>query len=311
MADQIVYIGIDVAKHTLEIAPFDKGGNSISNTPKDIRALFRRISRLSLPAVLCCEATGGYEKTLVSLALAADHPVAILNPKQVRDYARSKGILAKTDRIDAQVIADFAAQNRPQPMEAPSPSQAALRSLVTRRSSLVDMRKDELNRLDPEPDPETKKSIKRHLRWIDKEIAAIESKIRTLINEHPDLKAASKRLQQVKGIGPNTTQVLLANVPELGRLEDRKVVALVGLAPFNNDSGNWKGRRSIRGGRSQVRKVLYMAAVTALTHNPILKAFYKRLIAKGKPPKVAIVAVMRKLLTLANRIIADPEFIPA
>lgn len=311
MADHIVYIGVDVAKEHLELAPFDKGPTSILNNTADIRKLFKRIDRLGLPVMICCEATGGYEKRLITLALAEGIPIALINARHARHYANSKGLLAKTDKIDAQMIADFARQNQPRPLQAPAEWTDSLRSLVQRRTTLINMRKDETNRLDPIPDPSIRRSIKKIIRVLEREIASIEQRICLLIDEHVELKQAYERLQQVVSIGPVCAQTLLANLPELGKLSDRQVTALAGLAPFNNDSGKLKGRRSIRGGRQEVRAVLYMASLSAITHNPILKAFYRRLRDNGKPAKVALTAVMRKLLILANRIMADPNFCPA
>lgn len=309
--EAVHYIGVDVAKLTLEISPFDRGHVSLPNTRAGIRALLRRSKRINVQPIVCCEATGGYEKLLVNLALAEPVPVVLVNPKQVRDYARSRGIMAKTDRIDARVIAEFAQQNQPPCLKPKAAWTDALQDLVQRRECLVAQALQERNRLDPKPGAEILSSIRRHLKYLQNEITRIETKIEMLISQHPELKSASERLQQVKAIGPVTALTLLASIPELGTLNDKQVTALVGLAPFNHDSGNHCGRRSIRGGRSQTRRALYMAAVTARTHNPILRTFYKRLTDKGKPPKVALTAVMRKLITLANRIMADPQFTPA
>ena len=311
MNDQPVYIGIDVAKDSLQPSPFDQQTESIPNTLKQINRLFERVRALDRPVLLCCEATGGYEKKLVSMALAEEIPIALINAKRVRDFARSKGILAKTDRIDAKVICEFARQNKPQPLRAKATWAEPLRDLVQRRKTLVEDRKDEKNRLEHPADRKVVRSIKAHIRFLDRQIAAIEKDLAELINEHPELHRSYERLQLVKGLGANCAQVLLATVPELGSLSSSQVAALVGVAPFNQDSGYMRGKRTIRGGRNQARHVLYMAALTAITHNQQLRPFYQRLRANGKPAKVALTAVMRKLAILANRIIADPDFTPA
>jgi len=305
------YIGVDVAKATLEVARFDRGAKSVSNAPAGIRALLQRVERLDRPVVLCCEATGGYEQELVAGALRAGVPVAVLNPKQVRDYARARGILAKTDAIDVEVITCFARHHRPAPVCAPNPEVQALKALLQRRDSLTENIGREGNRLDPAPHPAAARSIRRHVKWLERELARIEQDIEELVDSSPKLRESTQRLQQIQAIGPIAAQTLIAWLPELGQLSDKRIAALAGLAPFNQDSGTMRGRRRIQRGRPTVRKVLYMAALSAIRHNPILREFYHRLRLKGKPAKVAIVALMRKLLTLANRVIGDPNFAPA
>ena len=310
MSNQPVYIGIDVSKATLELSSFDKGASSVKNDQKGILGILKRIQRLEQPVLLCCEATGGYERMLISLALSKEVPVALVNPKRVRDYAKSRGILAKTDLIDASVIADFAQQNQPKPLTARPEWRVRLKEMVLRRETIVAMRSAESQRLDPEPAPAIRKSIKRMLRVFDRELERIEQEIQDMVLEHPELQQAVNRLQQVKAIGPVTAVTLLASMPELGTIGDKQITALAGLAPFNADSGAFRGYRRIQGGRAQARRVLYMAAIVAIRHNPVLKAFYQRLKEKGKPSKVALTAVMRKLLILSNRIMANPEFCP-
>jgi len=310
MNEPCVYIGIDVAKATLEVSPFDKGKSSIDNTKKALASLLRRASKLNTPIMLCCEATGGYEKLLITMALEAQIPIALLHAKAVRDFAKSKGILAKTDRIDALVIRAFAEQNKPRAIE-PSPQwQADLKGLVDRRERLLLMKNAESNRLDPLPSKVLVKSITRIQKQLAKEIQVIETAIEELIQSAPELLESVRRLKQVKSIGNNTAQTLIAHLPELGQLSDKQVVALAGLAPYNQDSGAFRGVRRIQGGRAEVRRVLYMAALVAIRYNPILMTFYNRLKERGKPSKVALTAVMRKLVVLANRIMKDPNFIP-
>jgi len=311
MLNEYVYIGIDVAKATLELSPFGKGKTSIENTRASIASLLRRVQKANTPVMLCCEATGGYEKLLIRMALEQDIPMALLNAKAVRDFAKSKGILAKTDRIDALVIKGFAEQNTPIRLESPPQWRDELKALVTRRETLISMREAERNRLDPKPEKVIVKSIGRMEKQLDKEVKCMEEAVSELITSHPALKAIMQRLQQVKSIGPNTAQTLIAVLPELGKVTDKQIVALAGLAPYNDDSGAHRGIRRIQGGRVQARRVLYMAALVASVHNPILRAFYWRLKERGKPSKVALTAVMRKLVILANRIASDPDFIPA
>jgi transposase len=311
MTNHTVYIGIDVSKAELEISLSGKSQKPVPNSRKGIGLLLTQTQKMKGSVMLCCEATGGYEKLLIAMALARDIPVALLNPKRVRDFARSKGILAKTDKIDAAVIASFAQQNNPAPLKQSPDWLPELQGLVARRETLMTMRKSESNRMDPEPDPAVKKSIRRILSGLKREILLIERQIQELVQIHDALQEASERLQKVSSIGPITAHTLMATVPELGSLSDKQVTALVGLAPFNQDSGCLRGKRTIKGGRAQARKALYMAAVVATRHNPILKDFYCNLKQRGKPSKVALTAVMRKLLILANRIMANKEFSPA
>lgn len=308
MINEVVYLGIDVAKAELVISPLSGVKPSVANTTRSIRPFLRSIQALGQPVVLCCEASGGYEKRLIELALEMEVPVALLNPKRVRDFARSEGLLAKTDQIDARTIAQFAAEKKPSALERPPEWLKELQDLVVRRENLKVMRTSESNRLDPEPSKAVVRSIRRVLKMIDTEIARISRQIEDLVESHDFLSEASKKLQQVKAIGPVTAQTLLASVPELGRLSDKKITGLVGLAPYCDDSGTRKGRRYIQGGRALARNSLYMAALVASRRNPILSEFYNRLKMNGKPSKLALTAVMRKILVLANRIMADPDF---
>lgn len=311
MANTYVYIGIDVAKASLELSPFGRGKTSIENNRSSIAAFLRRVQRAQKPVMLCCEATGGYERLLIQMALDKEIPIALLNAKAVRDYAKSKGILAKTDQIDARVIQGFAEQNQPSRLEPTPQWQQELKALVDRRERLLLMENAEANRLDPMPNKLIVQSVRRMQKSLAKEIGAIEKAIEALIQSSAELQHSVKRLKQVKSIGDNTAQTLLAHMPELGKLSDKQVVALAGLAPYNQDSGAFKGARRIQGGRAEVRRVLYMAALVAIRYNPILTAFYNQLKERGKASKVALTAVMRKLIILANRIMSDPDFIPA
>ncbi len=261
--------------------------------------------------VVCCEATGGYEALLVRLLMEEGIAVALVNPKRVRDFAKSKGILAKTDKLDAGVLRAFSEQNKPICMEALSAELMELRALLLRREQLVASLNSEKQRLDPKPPQVVMQSIKAHIRVLQRHLDKLEQAIQQLVAIQEDLGERVAGYLRVNSIGMQSALYLTAFMPELGRVSDNQAAALAGLAPFNVDSGMFRGRRTTRGGRPRVRKVLYMAAVCARTHNPILAAFYQRLIEKGKPPKVALTAVMRKLVTLANRIAADPTFVPA
>jgi transposase len=310
MNSSSVYVGVDVSKALLQVDPFDNAAPEVPNTTRCIRALVRRLLAHG-NVIVCCEATGGYQNLLVAELLAAEIKVAVVNPKQVRDFARSKGILAKTDKIDAHVLTLFGQQNHPIPVR-PRPDWAErLQALLVRRNELVDMRREERSRLDPKPTTEVQSLIKSHLRVLDKYIAVIETKIHQMIKDHEDLRVQVNRLTQVKSLGMMSALNLITFVPQLGHITDNQAAALVGVAPYNNDSGKMKGKRTTRGGRSRVRKVLYMAALSAKAHNPVLREFYNRLIIKGKPKKVALTAVMRKLVVLANRLYADPCFQPS
>lgn len=310
MSEETVYIGVDVGKRRLDASIGGSSACSFAYTPTGLRSLFRHVAG-QRNICLCCEATGGYEKRLVEGAMSKGIPIAVMNPKRVRDYARSKGILAKTDSIDAVVIASYAKQNKPSALQKQPEWQSRFEELVTRRENLVDMRKRDLNRLEHEPDAMVKRSVMRVTKVLEKEIVRIETQIESLIDDEPELKAVADRLKNVRSLGPITVYSLLAYIPELGALSDKQVTSLVGLAPFNRDSGLMRGQRKIKGGRARVRKTLYMAAVTATRYNPVLKAFYRRLKENGKPSKVALTAVMRKLLILSNRIVAEPEFTPS
>jgi transposase len=310
MSSPRVYIGVDIAKESLQMDPFDGMQAEIDNTTKGIRSLIRRLQTIP-HCMICCEATGGYETLLVANLLDAEIPVALVNPRQVRDFARSKGILAKTDKIDAAVVTLFAQQNQPSPMSKPPEWMGTLRSLLIRREELVHMTRQEKCRLDPAPPAPILRTIKAHLRFLLQQISKLEAQIKETTKEHEPLTQQINRFCQVNGLGTQSALYLIAFVPELGHLSDKQASALIGVAPYNDDSGKTKGIRRIRGGRARVRKVLYMAAVSAQQHNPILHEFYNRLIQQGKPPKVALTAVMRKLVVLANRIVSDPSFQPA
>jgi transposase len=299
------WVGIDVAKDSLDVCllPADRTCSERSFRVSNDAAGFRQLVR-QLPAPGSCrivmEATGGYQRPVVAALQAAQHTVAVVNPRQVRDFARGLGILAKTDRLDARVIARFGQHAEPRPAEVRSEKQAELEELVTRRRQLVELRTAEKNRLETATTQTVRQNIRQLVEQLDAQIAQLEQAIEQSI--HSDAKLATKAalLVTVPGVGPVTVASLLVDLPELGRLNRQQVAALVGLAPFNRDSGQWHGRRAIWGGRAAVRSVLYMAALTARRLNPVIRAFAQRLEAAGKPFKVVLTACMRKLLVILN-----------
>ena len=297
------FVGIDVSKDRLDVAMRPTGArSSYANTPDGHAALLKELSDVR-PALVVLEATGGFEAAVAGeLALVA--PVSVVNPRQVRDFARAIGRLAKTDAVDAEVLAHFADVVRPEARPLPDDQARELTDVVQRRRQLVDMIVAETNR-EPRATAAVRARIRRHLKWLRKELDDIDQEIDRVIKSSPVWRANDDLLQSTKGVGPILSSTLIARVPELGRLNRKQIAALVGVAPFNNDSGQHRGQRHIRGGRHDVRHVLYMGAVASLRCNTRLRAFYDRLVAAGKPKKVAIVAVARKLLTILNAMMRD------
>lgn len=298
-----VYVGMDVSKATLDICVSDGQTWQVPNNDQSMDELRARVAALQ-PALIVLEATGGYELRAAA-ALATDAlPVAVVNPRQVRNYARSIGQLAKTDRIDAWVLVRFAEGVRPEPRPLPDADTQALNALITRRRQLVGMITAEETRLQAAA-PIMRKPITAHLGWLRRDLARIDTEIDGMVRRSPIFRAKDDLLQSVPGIGNATSRTLLAQLPELGTLNEKEIAALVGVAPFNRDSGTLRGRRTVWGGRAPVRTVLYMAALVGIRHNSILKTFYARLREAGKPPKVAIVACMHKLLIIVNAMLRD------
>jgi transposase len=262
-----------------------------------------------LPTVGSClivaEATGGYQREMVAELIAAGHQVAVVNPRQVRDFARGLGILAKTDRLDAEVIARFGQQAKPRPTEKMPEKQDELQQLVVRRRQLIDLRTAENNRLPLARSKSVIKSIRSMVEQLQKKIRQIEKEITDLVESDDQLQCQATLMKSVPGVGAVTAAALLAELPGLGRLNRQEIAALAGLAPFNRDSGKFHGRRSIWGGRRAVRKALYMAALTARRCNPVIRALSQRLKAAGKPFKVVLAACMRKLLVILNTIVKN------
>lgn len=296
-------IGIDVAKATLEVAVAgETATRPFANTETGIAALLDWVQTAPVQLVVL-EATGGYETACVTACVAAGVPVAVINPRQVRDFARALGRLAKTDPVDAQVIAEFGARVTPPVRDVADAERQALLALIARRRQLVEMCTAERQRLAIAA-PAVRRSLHTHIRWLEKRITDTDDDVAAHIQRSPVWRANEDLLRSVPGIGPVTARTLLAALPELGRLARRPVAALVGVAPLNTDSGRHHGRRVIGGGRASVRSVLYMATLTAVRHNPVLKAYYQRLLQGHKPKKVALIAAMHKLLTILNAILA-------
>ena len=299
--DEPLVIGIDVSKDTLVIAVHPSGDTWTSETiPEALDALVERL-RSHQPQLIVMEATGGYERPLAAACATASLPVAIVNPRQVRAFARALGRTAKTDTIDARVLALFGARVHPAPRPLADAETQALARLVARRRQLLEMLRAERQRLAQAPPtgPVTR-DLRNHIRWLERRVADVDADIGTAIEQSPAWRVQDDLLRTVPGVGPTTARTLLAELPELGRLDRRAISALVGVAPFNCDSGQFRGRRHIWGGRASVRASLYMAALVASRCNPALATFYRRLRDLGKPSKVALVAVMRKLLTILN-----------
>lgn len=297
-----IFIGIDVSKARLDVAMRPSAEKlSVSNDEAGIQALVKRLSELK-PVLIVLEATGGLERSVSGTLGSAQLPVVVVNPRQVRDFAKALGQLAKTDRIDAEVLAHFAEVIRPPLRPLPDKVSLELRALIARRRQLIEMIVAEKNRLSA-ASKAVRKRIEAHIRWLETELDRADKDLDQSIRQSPIWQEHQDLLRSVPGIGPVVSRTLLAELPELGRLNRKQIAALVGIAPLNCDSGTFRGRRGIWGGRATVRAVLYMAALVASRRNSVIRDFYKRLREKGKAPKVALVACMRKLLTILNAMI--------
>ena len=291
------FVGIDVSKDFLDIAVF---GGSVQRIENSAGGRRRWIGALPSERVLVVlEASGGYEIPVIRDLLIGGITPVVMDPRRVRAYARAVGRLAKTDRIDAAILAEMAAKTQPQPRPLKGDEDRALQTLVTRRRQLSEMRVAESNR-SAQANPWVADSLLQHLEQIDQLIAEVDQALDQLIKTIPALKAQDRLYRSVPGIGQVSSRTLIAMLPELGRLNRKQIAALVGVAPVNHDSGRLRGQRHIRGGRMEVRNVLYMAAVSARRSNPVIRPYYEHLIEAGKEPKVALVACMRKLLTILN-----------
>jgi len=300
-------VGIDVSKARLDLAFSDeRSGLGVDNGPTGHAHIVKALKEAG-PSHIVIEATGGYERLIVAELSAAALPVVVINPRQVRDFAKATGRLAKTDAIDAKVLALFAIAIQPPLRPLDDQQTQAFSELLTRRRQLVQMRVAESNRLAQARDRRVRKSIEGVLKMLDRQIASLDEDIDQRIENSPIWKEKEEMLLAVEGIGPTTARTLLAELPELGTASRQEIAALAGLAPFNRDSGTLRGQRTIAGGRASVRSALYMATLTATMRNPVIRDHYQHLLARGKRKKVALVACMRKLLTILNAMLRDKE----
>lgn len=301
MSAMPVFVGVDVAKAELVTAlrPGEEGW-TVPNDEAGVQELLRRL-RVQRPTLVVLEATGGYERGVVAALASAGVPLVVANPRQVRDFARSTGQLAKTDRIDARILALFAERVRPEPRPLPDEATRTLDALLTRRRQILEMLTAERNRLEHAL-PAVRRDLVQHIRWLERRLRDVDHDLDRTIQSSPVWRAKDDLLRSIPGVGPVTSRTLIGDLPELGALNRKQIAALVGVAPLARDSGTLKGKRLVWGGRAPVRAALYMAALVASRHNPAIKAFYQRLVAAGKPKKVALTACMRKLLTILNAV---------
>ena len=302
------FAGVDIGKASLDVSLAGQPPCRHPNDAVGIAALITALKKLPRPVQVICEPSGGYERDLLAALWAAGLAVSLVHAARVRAFARAQGRLAKTDPIDAVVLREFGELLRPGTLAAPSPERERLAALVPRREQPVNLLSMEDQRLHQTREAVVQKMSRRLLKELHAQIAQMDGLIAAQIAADGTLKGQSERLQQVRGIGPVTATTLLAELPELGALSRNESGALAGVAPYNCDSGEHRGRRTIRGGRVKVRRVLYMPALVAARYNPILKTFYDRLVAAGKPKKVALVALMRKLIVLLNHLLKNPQY---
>lgn len=297
-----IYVGIDVAKAHLDVAVLPRGERwQAPADPHGITQLQERLQELA-PALIVLEATGGLELPLVGALATAGLPVVVVNPRQVRDFAKALGKLAKTDTLDAQVLAHFGEATKPKPRPLPDAQTQELKALVARRRQVIEMLVAEKNRR-RRAIPAVQQRIARHLGVLEEELAELDDDLGRTLRQSPLWREREDLLRSVPGIGPTLAATLLADLPELGSLDRRQVAALVGVAPLNRDSGTLRGKRTTWGGRASLRAALYMATLVATRFNPVLRAFYLRLCGAGKPKKVALTACMRKLLCILNAMV--------
>lgn len=302
MKEQRPSVGIDVSKGALDVSAYPDGDTwRVEYTPADTTALAEQLADLE-PGVVVVEATGGLEISLVAALGLAGLPVTVVNPRQVRDFARATGRLAKTDKLDAQVLAQFGAAVRPVVRPLPDEARLELRALVTRRRQLLEMITAEKNRMRCTT-PAVRHRIEVNIKWLKEQLKELDHDQGDFLRSSPLWQEEARLLQSVPGIGPVVTATLIARLPELGSLNSKEVASLVGVAPFNRDSGTLRGKRTVWGGRGPLRTALYMATLVAVRHNPVLWAFYQRLCAAGKPKKVALTACLRKPLVILNSMI--------
>jgi len=304
MNEKEIFIGIDVSKDNLEVFVKPLGQRPAFAQTEDGLLLMIDFVQSFSPRLVVLEATGGLERAAVGALGAKGLPVVVINPRQIRDFAKAKGILAKTDKLDAEVIAEFAEAIRPEIRPLKPQETQELEALVTRRRQVVQMITAEKERL-PTAVRATKKDIEAHIQWLEKRRDKLNKDLERKIQNTPLWRAKDEILQSPKGVGPVLSHMLLAKMPELGTLNRKQAGKLVGVAPLNRDSGKFRGKRTVWGGRAEIRSVLYMATMSAIRSNPVIRVFYQRLIEAGKPHKVAITACMRKLLTILNAMVKN------
>ena len=304
--DKEHFVGVDVSKEWFDVAVLgEKNTAQFANTKGGIAKLVKRMRALN-PSLIVVEATGGYEEALVLALFEASLPVALVSPQRVRQYARAKGRLAKTDQLDAHLLAEYGQKIQPRLFVGKSEERKQLSALVGRRNQLNAMLQAEKNRLRT-PSGAIRSSLEKVIACLETQLHQMEKEIRTLLQQHTDLQTQEKLLRTAKSIGPVTAATLLADLPELGRLDRQEIAALVGVAPMNADTGRKRGYRKTKGGRPAVRRALYMSTLTGIRYNPILKAQYEQLVKRGKEKKVAITACMRKMLTILNAMLRDQQ----
>lgn len=304
MLDPTCFVGIDVAKDTLDICINPSGEvSSIQYVDSEVAKLIDRLKACSADLIVV-EATGGYEMELVAALAAKALPVTVVNPRQVRDFAKATGTLAKTDRIDARVLAQFAEAVQPEVRQLKDDQARELDALILRRRQLIDMLVAEKNRIN-RSDKSVRKDIQAHITWLKKRLKDTDDHIDDFIKSSPLWRVTDELIQRIPGVGRVLSFTLLARLPELGRLDRRQIAMLVGVAPLNRDSGKYRGRRCVWGGRKDVRNVLHMTTLAAIQFNPVLAAYYQRLCHAGKPKKVALTATMRKLLVIINAMVKN------
>lgn len=305
-----MFVGIDVAKAELVVSVRPTMERfTVANDERGVRTLVERLRAIG-PQLIVLEATGGYELLGVAALAAAALPVVVVNPRQVRDFAKATGQLAKTDRIDADILARFADVVRPAVRVIPDAEAQELEALLARRRQLLEMLQAERNRLGQvlgKGKRLVRKSLKAHIAFLERELRMTDTDLGEMVKNSPAWRERDDLLQSVPGVGPVLSRTLLADLPELGRLSRREIAKLVGVAPLSRDSGTMRGRRFVQGGRATVRAVLYMAALVATKRNVVIRGFYQRLVAAGKPKKLALVACMRKLLTILNTMVRTHE----
>lgn len=302
--EKVVRAGIDVSKARLDVFVGPAGAAfAVVNDEEGIERLVARLAQEEGATLVVLEATGGFERPVAAALVAAGVPVALVNPRQARDFARATGRLAKTDRIDAEILARFAEAVRPEPRVVPDEEARAFAEILARRRQVIGMLTAEKNRLGSATSKPVRKRIETHVRWLEKELSRTDRDLDETIEGSPTWRENEALLRSVPGVGPVLARTLLAEMPELSTLDRKRLAALAGVAPLNRDSGTLRGRRSVWGGRARVRAALYMGALVATRHNPNIRAFYQRLVASGKPKKVALVACMRKLLAILGAVL--------